>query len=122
MDEKDILTKVALLERDMSRINLILEKLDATIDKLSDISSSIKELLAVHDHKLQMQLTVNEEIFNAIKELKEENHREHLETKDQIKFLSRRMDAFDRWKYTLIGGSLVIGFIISKAISSLHFT
>lgn len=122
MDEKDLLTKVALLERDMSRINLILEKLDATIDKLSDFSSSIKELLAVHDHKLQMQLNVNEEIFNVIKELKEENHREHLETKEQIKFLSRRMDAFDRWKYTLIGGGIVMGFILSKAISSLHFT
>lgn len=122
MDEKDLLTKVALLERDMSRINLILEKLDATIDKLSDFSSSIKELLAVHDHKLQVQLNVNEEIFNVIKELKEENHREHLETKEQIKFLSRRMDAFDRWKYTLIGGGLVMGFILSKMISSFHFT
>jgi hypothetical protein len=122
MDEKDILTKVALLERDMSRINLILEKLDATIDKLSDFSSSIKELLAVHDHKLQMQLNVNEEIFNIIKELKEDNHREHLETKEQIKFLTRRMDAFERWKYTLMGGALVMGFILSKAISSLHFT
>lgn len=122
MEEKDLLTKVALLERDMSRINLILEKLDSTIDKLSDISSSIKELLAVHDHKLQMQLSVNEEIFNMIKELKDENHREHVETKDQIRFLSRRMDAFERWKYTLIGGALVIGFILSKAVSSLHFT
>ena len=122
MEEKELLTKVALLERDMSRINLILEKLDSTIDKLSDISSSIKELLAVHDHKLQMQLNVNEEIFNMIKELKDENHREHLETKDQIKFLSRRMDAFERWKYTLIGGALVIGFILSKAVSSFHFT
>jgi hypothetical protein len=122
MDEKDLLTKVALLERDMSRINLILEKLDATIDKLSDFSSSIKELLAVHDHKLQMQLNVNEEIFNIIKELKEDNHREHLETKEQIKFLTRRMDAFERWKYTLMGGALVMGFILSKAISSLHFT
>lgn len=122
MEEKDLLTKVALLERDMSRINLILEKLDSTIDKLSDISSSIKELLAVHDHKLQMQLSVNEEIFNMIKELKDENHREHVETKDQIRFLSRRMDAFERWKYTLIGGALVIGFILSKAVSSFHFT
>ena len=122
MDEKDLLTKVALLERDMSRINLIIEKLDATIDKLADFSSSIKELLAVHDHKLQMQLSVNEEIFNVIKELKEENHREHLETKEQIKFLTRRMDAFERWKYTLIGGAMVIGFIMSKAISSLQFT
>ena len=122
MEQKDLLTKVALLERDMSRINLILEKLDATIDRLSDISSSIKELLAVHDHKLQMQLNINEEIFNMIKDLKDENHREHLETKDQIKFLSRRMDAFERWKYTLIGGALVIGFILSKAVSSLHFT
>ena len=46
-DPKDLQTKIALLERDMSRVSLIIDKLDATIDKLSDFSSSIKELLAV---------------------------------------------------------------------------
>jgi len=119
---EDVQTKVALLERDMNRVNLIIEKLDATIDKLSDFSSSIKELLAVHDHKLQAQLDVNTEIYALIKDLKEENHREHNETKEQIRFLSKRMDALERWKYTLIGGSLVIGFFLSKAITGVGFT
>lgn len=122
MEQKDIATKVALLERDMSRINLILEKLDATIDKLSDFSSSIKELIAVHDHKLQVQIDVNNEIYSLIRELRDENHREHQETKEQIKTLHRRMDSFERWKYTLIGGALVIGFFISKAVTKIGFT
>lgn len=122
MDQKDIATKVALLERDMSRINLILEKLDTAIDKLSDFSSSIKELIAVHDHKLQAQIDVNNEIYSLIRELRDENHREHQETKEQIKTLHRRMDSFEKWKYTLIGGALVIGFFISKAVTKIGFT
>lgn len=121
-DNQELSTRVAILERDMSRVSLIIDKLDATIDKLSDFSSSIKELLAVHDHKLQNQLEVNNEIYSLIKDLKEENHRDHTETKDQIKILSRRMDAFERWKYTLIGGALVVGFFLSKAITGVGFT
>lgn len=122
MEIQEISTKVAILERDMSRITLIIDKLDATIDKLSDFSSSIKELLAVHDHKLQVQIDVNNEIYSLIRDLKEENHREHSETKEQIQRLSRRMDAFERWKYTLIGGAMVVGFFISKAITKVGFT
>lgn len=122
MEEREIQTKVAILERDMSRVSLIIDKLDATIDKLSDFSSSIKELLAVHDHKLQVQLDVNNEIYSIIKDLKEENHREHQETKDQIKFLTRRLDAIERWKYTVVGGALVIGFFLSKISTNIGFT
>ena len=122
MEIQEISTKVAILERDMSRITLIIDKLDATIDKLSDFSSSIKELLAVHDHKLQVQIDVNNEIYSLIRDLKEENHREHFETKEQIQRLSRRMDAFERWKYTLIGGAMVVGFFLSKAITKIGFT
>jgi len=115
-------TKVAILERDMSRVSLIIDKLDATIDKLSDFSSSIKELLAVHDHKLQVQIEVNNEIYSLIRDLKEQNHREHAETKEQIKSLARRIDSFERWKYTLIGGAMVVGFFISKTITKIGFT
>jgi prefoldin subunit 5 len=122
MEIQEITTKVAILERDMSRITLIIDKLDATIDKLSDFSSSIKELLAVHDHKLQVQIDVNNEIYSLIRDLKEENHREHSETKQQIQLLTRRMDSFERWKYTLIGGAMVVGFFISKAITKIGFT
>jgi|DEB19_MinimDraft_3_1074340.scaffolds.fasta_scaffold239960_1 predicted RNase H-like nuclease (RuvC/YqgF family) len=122
MDTQELSTKVAILERDMSRVSLIIDKLDATIDKLSDFSSSIKELLAVHDHKLQVQIEVNNEIYSLIRDLKDENHRDHLETKQQIQILSRRMDAFERWKYTLIGGAIVVGFFLSKAISEVGFT
>jgi len=122
MDLQELSTKVAILERDTSRISLIIDKLDATIDKLSDFSSSIKELLAVHDHKLQAQNEVNQEIYSLIRDLKDENHRDHLETKEQIRILTRRMDGFDRWRYTLIGGSVVVGFFLSKAISQIGFT
>ena len=122
MSDIDLFTKVAILEKDMSRISIILDKLDATIDKLSDFSSSIKELLAVHDHKLQAQLDVNEEIFNIIKDLKEENHREHQETKEQIKLLFRKIDTIEKWKYTMIGGSMVVGYILSKMINGVVFT
>ena len=118
-NDENYKTQIALLEKDVSQVTVFLGKLDSAIEKLCDVSASIKELLAVHDHKLTQQSEVNSEIYDMIKELKVENHKEHSETKDQLSELSRRIDALEKWKYTIAGGAVVVGFAISYL--SRHF-
>lgn len=112
-NEEDYKTQIALLEKDVSQVTVFLGKLDSAIEKLCDVSASIKELLAVHDHKLTQQSQVNSEIYDMIKELKVENHKEHLETKIQLQDLSQRISNLEKWKYTIVGGAAVVGFILS---------
>ena len=52
------------------------EKLDSTIDKLTDISSSIKSMLAVHEEKLSKNEEVDKAIFTLL-----ENRRKESENK-----------------------------------------
>ena len=40
---------VSYLNRDMAVVNTLVGRLDTTIDKLTDISSSVSNLLAVHE-------------------------------------------------------------------------
>ena len=89
MDE-DYKTKIALLERDMSQVNTFMEKLDSAIEKISDVSSSIKELLAIHDHKLKLQTQVNDDIYSVIQEMKKENHEDHINVRTSIETLDRK--------------------------------
>jgi len=111
--DEDYKIQIALLEKDVSQVTVFLGKLDSAIEKLCDVSTSIKELLAVHDHKLTQQSEVNSEIYDMIKELKIENHKEHLETKLQLDQLAVRISSLEKWKYTIVGGAAVAGFILS---------
>lgn len=110
---QDLKTHVALLGKDVSQMNEFVEKLDSAIDKLVDVSASIKELLHVHDLKLGQQSIFNAEILESLKRLREENHREHLETKEQIRALAARILSLEKWKYTVVGGSIVVGILLS---------
>ena len=112
-NDEDYKTQIALLEKDVFQVTVFLGKLDSAIEKLCDVSTSIKELLAVHDHKLTQQSEVNSEIYDMIKELKIENHKEHLETKLQLDQLAVRIANLEKWKYTIVGGAAVAGFVLS---------
>ena len=63
MADQDVVTKLAILERDISQITTLFEKLDVTIDKLSQVSTQINQLLAVHDEKIERSIKMEQEIF-----------------------------------------------------------
>jgi len=76
MDENNgIKTKVdiAKLKKDVEEFDRIHNRLDIAIDKLTDVSSSIKSMLAVHSEKISRQEQIDEVIFEKLKE-SEINH------------------------------------------------
>ena len=56
MDDSNVDIQVQLegLRKDVENVNNIQSKLDTAIDKLTDVSSSIKSMLAVHEEKLSI--------------------------------------------------------------------
>jgi hypothetical protein len=110
---QELKTHVALLEKDVTQMTMFVEKLDSAIEKLADVSASIKELLAVHDHKLNQQSQVNSEIYDMIKQLKIENHAEHSQTKHELQNLANRINSLEKWKYSVVGGAFVFGSVVS---------
>jgi hypothetical protein len=72
MAEIDTNTRVALLERGFDSLTGLLEKLDITIEKLTDVSGSIKQLLAVHEVKLEKHDEADAELYKLLDARKEE--------------------------------------------------
>jgi len=103
----EIETRVAILERDIDQMSGFFTKLDTTMDKLSDVSSSIKELLAVHEVKLTKQDDITSDIYNVLKEIKDENKKHH---DDMI--LIRDSLARHKMGFLIIG--VLIAFILFK--------
>ena len=69
MDDSNVELKVQIegLRKDVENVNNIQSKLDTAIDKLTDVSSSIKSMLAVHEEKITKQEQIDEVIFDKLK-------------------------------------------------------
>ena len=49
---QDINTEVALLKKEVSDIKVIFSRLDVAIEKITDVSSCVNRMLAVHEEKI----------------------------------------------------------------------
>ena len=104
-------------------------RLDTAIDKLTDVSTSIKSMLAVHEEKLSQQEKVDDILFEKVKERAEEldivyrdlqrdisqvEKRLLLEIKSLKSDLTDRVGILERWRWFILGGALVLGYILAK--------
>ena len=137
---QELETEVQLLKRDIEDVKSIHGRLDIAIDKLTDVSNSIHRMLAVHEEKLARQeeasyelekqietrrsemldkigdlhsrITNNtKEIMMAAREQHESQNRELQKIRDEI---TARVGVLEKWRHVLIGGSIVIGFLLHK--------
>jgi ABC-type siderophore export system fused ATPase/permease subunit len=137
---------ISYLSKDMAVVNTLVGRLDTTIDKLTDISSSVSNLLAVHETKLssqeiiikqlsdlvearrvetddkiqilherissgerELKISIDEQYDELMKEIKEMR----AESATQHTTLSDRITAMEKWMWTVIGGSAIVGGIIT---------
>ena len=135
-------TEVQLLKRDIEDIKSIHTRLDVAIDKLTDVSNSIHRMLAVHEEKLARQEEASYELEKQIEKRRTEllskidelHSRVTTNTKEIMitaaaqhesqnkeiqkirEELTSRVGVLERWRYVLIGGSIVAGFLLHKFI------
>jgi DNA anti-recombination protein RmuC len=133
MTENDLTTEVELLKRDVGNVNVIHGRLDTAIEKLTEVSNCINRMLAVHEERLgqqeESQHRAAQEFTSDIKELhsrittntKEllatstQQHKEHTEAIQKLRDdIARRVGVLEKWRWIIIGGSIVFGFVIQK--------
>ena len=137
-------TEVELLKKELHDQRKIHDRLDIAIEKLTDVSNSINRMLAVHEEKIARQeeaifeaeqkievrrgellvkidelhsrVTTNtKEIMTAAANQHTEQNKEIQKIRDDI---HARVGVLEKWRYVLIGGSIVIGFMLHKFIDS----
>ena len=131
----DLNTEVQLLKKEVSDMKMIYSRLDKAIEKISDVSNSINRMLAVHEEKIsqqeEVQIRTEQEINNDIKELHSristnnrelmalmsEQHKEQPDKMTKLEIeLQGRVGVLEKWRWIIIGGSIVAGFIIQKML------
>ena len=144
-DLSKIQTKIALLEKDAKTGEQIHRRLEIAIDKLSDCAISLKGMLAQQEQKLTKAEQTDEDIFITLEsrrkewdnDLKELHARITTNTKElrepQIQSennmlnelrhmrqqLSERVGVLEKWRWLIIGGSIIIGLMMSNPSGNL---
>ena len=143
---KSLDTEVELLKREVKDMKLIHVRLDSAIEKIADVSSSLHTIMAVHEEKLIRQEEALEgqekEFRDSVQELHSRittnaketsvqmgemerrlhdamNEHNRKETEQFMRLreeLSTRVGILERWRYLIIGGSIVIGFALTEIL------
>ena len=115
-------------DRSMSEINAaILERLEKVVDKLSDNSTKMGELLAVHNEKLDKQDRIDAVLFEKIESVHREVNRRSDEIKKgcerDIRKVDDRLRTMEKKMWSIFGALSVLSVIVSpigqKVIKSL---
>ena len=144
-DLENLKTEIALLKKDAKTGELIHSRLEIAIDKLSEIVISCKQMLAQQEQKLTRAEQTDDDIFitlesrrkewdNDLKELHSRittntrelrEHQVHSENKmlNEIRMvrtqLSERVGVLEKWRWLIIGGSFILGLMMSNPDSML---
>ena len=129
----DMYTQIELLKKEVQDMKGIYQRLDTAIVRIGDVSNSINRMLAVHEEKISQQEDVlirSDAEFSAnVKELHSrittntkdmtalmtQQHKEQKDVIDRLKDeISNRVGVLEKWRWIIIGGSIVLGFIIQK--------
>jgi hypothetical protein len=143
---KTIETEVELLKREVADMKGIHIRLDSAIEKIADVSTSLHTIMAVHEEKLIRQeealedqekefrdtvqdlhsrITTNaKETSTHMSEIERRltdamNEHNKKETEQFLKLreeLQTRVGILEKWRHLIIGGAIVIGFILQKLL------
>ena len=139
-------TQVALLEQDAKTSERIHQRLEIAIDKLTDITISLKSMLIQQETKLQKAEETDNDIFITLESRRKEQDsqvkelhsristnirelREHqvisenkmLNEMRAIRYqLDQRVAVLEKWRWIIVGGSIFIGLMLSNPDSMLR--
>ena len=124
----DLKVELTGLKKDIENTQNLNGRLDTAIEKLTDVSTSIKQMLAVHEEKIARQEQIDEVIFDKLKERAGEIDTVHRELSKEIQQVEKRLlvemkeikldiggriSILERYKWLVLGGAIIIGWVFS---------
>tara|TARA_Y100001938_G_scaffold142127_1_gene212889 strand:- start:269 stop:682 length:414 start_codon:yes stop_codon:yes gene_type:complete len=128
---KELIKDIAVLKAEKDTSIQVHQRLDDAITRLTDISAGIKSMLAVHEEKLRRVDTSQDDLFSILEERRREweedlkdlhsristQSRDLREAIDQVQNkLDSRVGILERWRWLIIGGAILLGFILQASM------
>ena len=92
---------ITYLQQDMLKVAALVDKLDTTIEKLTEFSNGISKLLAVHETRIGYHDKMYADVIQEIKALRTESSNQHTK-------LSERISVLEKWMWSMLGASVIL--------------
>jgi chromosome segregation ATPase len=130
---------IATLKKDIKQARDIHSRIDNAIEKLTTVATSIKQMLAVHEEKIQQQEAADKALYDLVENRRAETDKKLEDVHSRINTTSKefkellylteqklmieirsmkngfaeRVGVLEKWRYLLIGGCIILGLILS---------
>lgn len=103
----------------LDQLYRIIDKLDQAIVKLADVSSDIKQILAVHENRLDQNEIFMERSFvqldavhSRVSSLRDDMNKESM-------MIMKEVNKINEWRWQMVGASSVIASVVAVIVSQL---
>ena len=99
--------KLAVLDQKLEDLKPVVLRIDAAIEKLSEVNTTVSRMLAVHEERISKQEEVDTVLFTKIDKLRDKMDRDHDLVLQRIRQLEKRV-------WMAVGGLAVLTFVINN--------
>ena len=105
---EDQVVKIAVLEQKIEDLKPIVLRIDAAIEKLSEVNTTVSRMLAIHEERISKQEEVDSILFAKVDKLRDKMDGDNDRIDQRIRQLEKRV-------WMAIGGVVVASFIMNNA-------
>ena len=102
-------------KQELDQVYQVINKLDTAIDKLADVSSDIKQILAVHEQRLDQTENIMERHFVQMDAV----HSRVSQLRDDMNAAEKRLlteiSDINKWRWQMMGAAAGVAALISIA-------
>jgi chromosome segregation ATPase len=80
---------ISYLQQDMAKVGTLVDRLDTTIDKLTEVSTALSQLIAVHESKLSAQEVITKQTTDLVE-------KRRIEMEEKLQFLHARISSGEK--------------------------
>jgi chromosome segregation ATPase len=105
MEENKV--KLAILEQKIEDLKPIVLRIDAAIEKLSEVNTTVSRMLAVHEERITKQEEIDTVLFAKIDKLRDKMDSDHDSVLQRLRGLEKRV-------WMAVGGLAVLTFLMNN--------
>lgn len=117
-DVERIQDDVKELQKQAAAADVVIERLDFTLDKITELSQQVQNMLVVHEHRFEDSEKQHETLSRQMDQRAETADKEMNILHKRISSLEDKLDSrlrkIEIWQWLIVGGATVVGFFISR--------
>lgn len=103
---------------DLERIARMEAQVEGIKEDVADVKSDIKEL---HSRITTGNREIMEKLDQKIDELAKSDKEQHTSLKSTMEEVKSRVDVLERWRWMIVGGAIVVGYLLGHSDFVLKF-